>query len=146
VFERLYKDKERYDTRKQIKLIEIEHLESKENTFRPNVNNNNNNNTSFGIGNKAYDVSVSNYLTKTKNNNNNKGTTSRSFINYEKLEEVYKNYQLKKKTKGERSNSVIINNNKDNICTYEKIGEYHFELDNENIPGSDYIERFFLHK
>ena len=30
-------------TRKQIKLIEIEHLESKENTFRPNVNSNNNN-------------------------------------------------------------------------------------------------------
>ena len=145
VFERLYKDKERYDTRKQIKLIEIEHLESKENTFRPNVNSNNNN-SSFGIGNKAYNVSVSNYLTKTKSSNNNKGTASRSFINYDKLEEVYKNYQLKKKNKGERSNSVIINNNKDNICTYEKIGEYHFELDNENIPGSDYIERFFLHK
>ena len=144
VFERLYKDKERYDTRKQIKLIEIEHLESKENTFRPNVNNNNN--SSFGIGNKAYDVSVCNYLTKIKSNNNNKGTTSRSFINYDKLEEVYKNYQLKKKNKGERSNSVIIKNNKDNICTYEKIGEYHFELDNENIPGSDYIERFFLNK
>ena len=144
VFERLYKDKERYDTRKQIKLIEIEHLESKENTFRPNVNNNNN--SSFGIGNKAYDVSVSNYLTKTKsNNNNNKGATSRSFINYDKLEEVYKNYKIKKKNKGERSNSVIINNNRDKK-TYEKIGEYHFELDNENIPGSDYIERFFLHK
>ena len=141
VFERLYKDKERYDTKKQIKLIEIEHLESKENTFRPNVNN-----SSFGIGNKAYDVSVSNYLTKTKsNNNNNKGPTSRSFINYDKLEEVYKNYKNKKKNKGERSNSVIINNNKDKK-TYEKIGEYHFELDNENIPGSDYIERFFLHK
>jgi hypothetical protein len=71
VFERLYKDKERYDTRKQIKLIEIEHLESKENTFRPNVNSNNNN-CSFSIGNKAYDVSVSNYLTKMKSNNNNK--------------------------------------------------------------------------
>ena len=81
-----------------------------------------------------------------KSNNNNKGTTSRSFINYDKLEEVYKNYQLKKKNKGDRSNSFIINNNKDNICTYEKIGKYHFELDNENIPGSDYIERFFLHK
>ena len=145
VFERLYKDKERYDTRKQIKLIEIEHLESKENTFRPNVNNSNNN-SSFGIGNKTYNVSVSNYLTKTKSSNNNKDTASRSFINYDKLEEVYKNYQLKKKTKGERSNSVIINNNKDNIYTYEKIGEYHFELDNENIPGSDYIERFFLNK
>ena len=162
VFERLYKDKERYDTRKQIKLIEIEHFESNENTFRPNVNNYCN---SLVIGNKAYDVSVSNCLSKTKSNNkgiNNdnmvkQGTMSRSFIHHDKLEEVYKNYKSKKKIKGKRSNSVIIDNNK-GVCahkengknkkTYETIGEYQFILDNDkdNIPGSEYIERFFLNK
>ena len=165
VFERLYKDKERYDTRKQIKLIEIEHLESKENTFRPNVNNCCN---SSVTGNKAYNISVGNCLSKTKTNNkgiNNdimvkQSAMSRSFIqscvDYDKLEEIYKHYKSKKRTNGERSNSVTTNNNKD-ICTYkengtkktyEKIGEYHFLLDSEkeNIPGSEYIERFFLNK
>ena len=37
VYERLYKDKEKYDTRKQIKAIEIEHFFSKENPFKPEL-------------------------------------------------------------------------------------------------------------
>lgn len=51
VYERLYKDKEKYDTRKQIKAIEIEHFFSKENPFKPELVSSKRYNNRSNIGN-----------------------------------------------------------------------------------------------
>lgn len=37
VYERLYKDKEKYDTKKQVRALEIEHYRAKDNTFKPEL-------------------------------------------------------------------------------------------------------------
>ena len=139
VFERLYRDKERYDTRKEMKLIETEQLKSKENTFQPNTKINNN---------KLFDVNNHmNILFRTANNTKRKSSNqmkyhkemlSRSYIKNENiknnntnnntnhLENINHNTSLNKRNISEERKS---NNTK---LLYEKIGGYEFMIDDDD--------------